>query len=213
MFARRIIFWVLTIGLVCLLDVSTSQASLLIWYDAEKQAIGVNPYADGWGFPDIAIDFDSDHSSAGIIRQNTWVWGDGFWTTVCVYRYKQDDSGGRGVNYYYDSTGTGFCENYPAVDASLFVTGAAAYGGDMIRYFVDEWNVAESKTTIYIQPTNASHAIIPVLESDLLNARYALGDALRIAPDAASWSPIPEPASAVIMVLGATLIASKRRRQ
>jgi hypothetical protein len=37
----------------------------VIWYDAEKQAIGVNPYADGYGPPDIAIDFDSDHSSAG----------------------------------------------------------------------------------------------------------------------------------------------------
>ncbi|MCX6644123.1 MAG: PEP-CTERM sorting domain-containing protein [Candidatus Bathyarchaeota archaeon] len=80
----------------------------------------------------------------------------------------------------------------------------------MLRYFVDEWNVAESRTTIYIQPTNASHAIIPVFESDLLNARYAL-DVDYVAPDTANWLPIPEPATVLLVGLGGVALLRKRR--
>ena len=206
MFIKRIpLSTFLMIALSFVLDISTGEAVPLIWYDLEKQAIGINPWADGWGGPDIFIDFNTDHSSAGVIMQHVWSIEEGHRTTVSVYKYH----GGGSTSWFYDPISSSFDENYVYLETSLFVTEAADYGGDMLRYFVDEWNVAEAKTTIYVQPTNANHATIPVVEGDLQNISYALGDIF--APlDPTDWRPIPEPATLFLLGLGGLPLIRKR---
>jgi hypothetical protein len=189
---KTLLAWMLLIFIV-----ANSQAITPVFYDSEKQAIGIDPYADGWGGY-IGIDFNNDHSSAGFIEQGLdgGIPYDQF-TTLGAYK-----SLGNSTHFYYGSLVL-LSELQITTNTIIDIKAAAEENGDMIRYFVDEWNFAESKTIIYAQPINSAGFAIPVLESDLDNIYY---ENKYYFTDPSAWQPIPEPTTLFLFGLGGLLM-------
>jgi hypothetical protein len=198
-------------SLLCI--VSNSYGTLPVFYDSEKQAIGVEPYFDGFGGGGddegfIYVDFNSDHSSGAMIMQFHVSDTDGGRTDVAVYKSVYDELNGyTSTNYAYYRD-----ENNKVVSLweSQIVTNRALSiereDRDKVRYFVDEWNFAESLTTIYLQPIDATGLVVPVLASDLQNISYHVS--VDTVPSINNWipMPIPEPATLLLVGVGAVMI-------
>jgi hypothetical protein len=168
-----------------------------VWYDANKQALAVDPYFDGFGGT-IYIDFNADHmSGAGIIGQTGWHYQFGNCTDVGLYSI--------GGNYGW---GERLGDINPVAPYENFVrtiySGAEAV--DQFYYFTDEWNVTTGKTILYVRPATST-ASIPVTEEMLYNTYYSFnwGPWKRL-----MTLPEPDPIEAVVSVNPLTLNAKSR---
>jgi hypothetical protein len=149
--------------LVFLSFCNSAIAADLVWYDQEKQAIAIDTYVNGYG-GSIGVDFNADHSAAGLIDQTLWHYLYGSVTQGGLY---QSIVYSWGSETYY-GWGERLGEYEPAYDFSSYVTdldsGAPAPEG--FHYFTPEWDVTTENTVIYVQPIVASTAV-PVTEETL----------------------------------------------
>lgn len=162
------------LSMVFSLTPQTASANPGIWYDADRQAIAIDPYADGWGGR-IEIDFNSDHTWAGIIDQSGYYYLLGYVTDLGLRKYTvtQYPGGGSSISTVY-GWGPGLGTLHPAIDYASYVKTLyyGAEASDKFHYFTDIWNVAANSTTIYIQPTNLNSSNIPVRPEDLENVYF-----------------------------------------
>lgn len=194
--AAMVLFGVLT------LFSGQSFAGELVWYDAEKKALAIDTYADGYGGI-IEFDFNEDHSGAGIIQQGLWTSVEGSVTNLGVYSVTFYDSGGWSMRFgWHGSWGNRLGTNFPAYDFSTEVTTlySGALAPDGFHYFTPSWDVDLGRTVIYVQPIVNSQ-VVPVTESNLATVHYRRGywfsggdwlqfDGTVVPPDPA---PVPEP--------------------
>lgn len=161
--------------LLCMMTgFSAANAAEPLWYDSAKQAIAIDPYFDGFGGK-IEIDFNADHSWAGLISQSGWhyLYGDVTASGLYKYTYTQYPSGAIGQSWVY-GWGERLGSKNPVINYDSYVT-TLYYGqeaADKYRYFTDEWNVATGKTVIYVQPANAVNSGAPVTTADLSNVYF-----------------------------------------
>jgi hypothetical protein len=153
---------------------AAANAAEPIWYDSAKQAIAVDPYYDGFGGK-IEIDFNADHSWAGIITQSGWhyLYGDVTSSGLYQYTFTQYPGGGSSQGWVY-GWGTSLGSLNPAINYDSYVT-KLYYGleaADKFRYFTDDWDVARGKTTIYVQPATISNTGITLTKADLSNVYF-----------------------------------------
>src|SRR5512140_1909494 len=148
----------IVVATVCLAGLTGSlRAAEPLYYDAERQALAVDPYFDGWG-GEIDIDFDADHSWASPISQALWHYLYGDVTLVGIYN---------AIEFPYPNGGVAVLTRYtwgepplgtlaPAFDYSAFIEtfpeGEPTV--DKVHYFTGEWNVAAGRTTLYVRPVS-----------------------------------------------------------
>lgn len=154
------LFLIATFLLFTLSFCGSALADNPVIYSPDQQALAVNPYFDGFGGT-IEIDFNADHSYAGIITQNLWHYLYGETTelglykqTVTVYPW-----GGTSTGTWY-GWGDRLGSLAAAADFSTSVT--TLYDGtpepDGFRYFTPLWDVNSGQTLIYVQPATATGA-------------------------------------------------------
>lgn len=153
---------------------SAANAAEPLWYDSAKQAIAIDPYFDGFGGR-IEIDFNADHSWAGLISQSGWhyLYGDVTSSGLYKYTYTQYPNGAIGQSWVY-GWGASLGSISPVINYDSYVT-RLYYGqeaADKYRYFTDEWDVANGKTVIYVQPATASNSGTAVTTADLANVYF-----------------------------------------
>jgi len=183
-------------------------AAVPLAYDAGRAAIAVDPYFDGFG-GSIELDFNSDHSYAAIIDQSGWHYLYGNTTAVGLYytTTKTYPGGGSSTSTVYgwgQTLGTlAPVFNYSSLVSTLY------YGQetlDKYYYFTDEWNVANGKTVIYVQPASGSPAAGARVESgDLDNVYFRINKGTwQKFMDVYPWQP-PLPLAAAISINPETL--------
>lgn len=143
-----------------------------IGYDADRQALVVEPYFDGYG-GQIDLDFNADHSWAGLVDQSLWHYQYGSVTNPGLFNTVTTVYPGGGsstlTSYGWGSRlGTlAPVSNYASAVTTLY-SGVNAL--DHFYYFTEEWNTATGKARIYVRP----EAGTPVQWSDLENVYFRI---------------------------------------
>lgn len=147
-------------------------------YDADRQALAINPYADGYG-DIIHFDFDADHTWGGVIDQSVWspLYGD---VTSPGIFFSSVDCGAAGSCQTQIVYGWGARLGSVAAvqDYHSYVTQLpdGMETPNKLHFFAAVWDVFAGATTIYVQPMDASGNILPVLPEDLSHAYVQVND-------------------------------------
>lgn len=171
---------ILACTMLVLLSASLSHAQVVpvISYDAERQALAINPYADGYG-GSIHIDFDADHSWGGVIDQTGWnfLYGDVTDPGIFFSELICGPSGSCESQITYGWGGR-LGSLAAAQDYHGYVTQLSdgREAQNKLYYSAAVWDVASGATTLSVQPMDPSGNILPVLPEDLSNAYVQVND-------------------------------------
>jgi hypothetical protein len=159
------------------------------WYDAQHQAIAIDPYADGYGGT-IRIDFNADHSWAGIVDQSLWHYLYGSVTEPGLYHTQTTVSpdGWSSTTTWFgwgERLGTlapvaGYCS-----DVTRLASFPDAPTPEEFHYFTDLWDVLNGATIIYVRPAGSCGEGVPLLPEELANVTV---------DDGTGWHALEEPA-------------------
>ena len=160
---KKHLFTLIITTLFILSFYQNSNAGKAAWYDSQLKAVAFDPYWNGWG-GNIYIDFNDDHTYAGIIIQDTVYSDIGYATFFGLYYNDGNESCSGWAETLGDRTQT--------TDYNSYVT--ETYCGDSpdkLRYFTFLWNPVpwdpdtretNEETTVYVQPVDSSLNPIPI---------------------------------------------------
>lgn len=155
------------LGALALLSLFPRSASAeqFVWYDEARQALAIDTTAYGYGHT-IEVDFNSDHSTAGIIMQGLWYEGWGAMTEFYVYEIVYFDESSYGQNFGFGGRVGGLA---PEFDVSISAT--ELHDGpadDGFSFSAPVWDLGAGETVIYARPIGPE-GVLPVTEDMLAN--------------------------------------------
>lgn len=161
---------------------SQAQDRPFIWWDAQRQAVAIDPFAaDGWGLAPVDLDFDGEHAAAATVQRSRVTAGLGFtvdpgafdtreiycpgidWrATLTLYGWADSIGSLAPVNQYVDTvTWLDFVVPVRATNRFEFTT--------------DAWNVAAGLSTLYVRPLDSADAPVAVTRAVAEGAWYRVG--------------------------------------
>jgi hypothetical protein len=177
------------VALPLLASDAAAQSRPAYWYDADHQALAIDPYADGWGGK-IEIDFNADHAWAGIVDQGLWHYLYGNVTLLGLYHTETTVSPEGWV-----SSGTWYGWGdllgslAPVADFCTDVTRLASFPDtptpESFHYFTDLWDVVAGATVVYVRPLGECGAGVPLTDDVAATAYVKVGFG--------EWQPITVP--------------------
>jgi hypothetical protein len=173
---------------------ASAQSKPLIWFDEERQAVGIDPFAETWGLPPVDLDFNDQHAAAATIRRELTTPALGLTVEPGVFDTRELYC--PGIDWRATLSLFGWADRLgslaPVTGYDDTVTKLLYYGypaaTDKVQFFTDAWDVAAGLTAIYVRPLGADGAPVPVTRAIAEGAWYRVG-----AENA--WLPLPFPAA------------------
>jgi hypothetical protein len=172
---------------------TSAQSKPLIWFDEERQAVGIDPFAETWGLPPVDLDFDDQHAAAATIRRELTTTALGLTIEPGVFDTREIYC--PGIDWRATLTLYGWADRLGSLSAVRHyddsVTWLDFYGWpaatDKVQFFSDVWDVSAGLTAIYVRPLGADGAPVPVTRAIAEGAWYRVGAEN-------PWVPLPFPA-------------------